>query len=209
MYPRNATRFGDEAYAAGAKSLLARGASLIVITRGAKGVLAWHSKAGAVEVEAPAVEVVDTIGAGDSFHAALLFARREQGCLERVRLQAVSANELRARAVLCLRMRCNHLHPHRRGSAPRQRSAPSLVGLRTADSCVQLLLHVRSGPGVLQCRFTSPPMSPRFYRRWKWSMERQAQERRRQRAQAIGRRKIVQNESGVSTASPHSRSHKA
>ena len=87
--------FGNEAYAARAESLLARGASLIVITRGIKGALAWHGKAGPIEVAAPAVEVVDTIGAGDSFHAALLFALREQGCLERARLQAVSANELR------------------------------------------------------------------------------------------------------------------
>jgi len=87
--------FGDEAYAARAESQLARGAGLIVITRGIKGALAWHSRAGLLEVGAPAVEVVDTIGAGDSFHAALLFALREQGCLERVKLQAASANELR------------------------------------------------------------------------------------------------------------------
>jgi len=86
---------GDEPYAERAQALLARGAGLVVITRGTKGALAWHTSAGAIEVEAPAVEVVDTIGAGDSFHAALLFALREQGCLERPKLQAAGAGELR------------------------------------------------------------------------------------------------------------------
>src|SRR5262245_14553408 len=87
--------FGDEAYAARAESLLACGAGLIVITRGTQGALAWHNKAGVIEVGAPAVEVVDTIGAGDSFHAALLFALGQQGCRERAQLRAVGADALR------------------------------------------------------------------------------------------------------------------
>jgi fructokinase len=41
--------------------------------------MAWHKQAGVVEVETPAVDVVDTIGAGDSFQAALLFALRATG----------------------------------------------------------------------------------------------------------------------------------
>ncbi len=51
--------------------VLAAGASLVAITRGADGArlrTAWH----AVEVAAPATAVVDTIGAGDSFMAGLL-----------------------------------------------------------------------------------------------------------------------------------------
>jgi len=86
---------GEEAYAGRAAALIARGASLIVVTRGTKGALAWHCHAGAIEVPAPAVDVVDTIGAGDSFHAALLFALREQGCIDRTGLQAAGAPELR------------------------------------------------------------------------------------------------------------------
>ena len=58
------------------RALLARGASLVVVTRGTKGAQAWHRTAGAIEVGAPTVDVVDTIGAGDSFQAALLFALR-------------------------------------------------------------------------------------------------------------------------------------
>jgi fructokinase len=87
--------YGDEAYADRAEALLAQGASLVVITRGTKGALAWHRRSGAVDVPAPSVEVVDTIGAGDSFHAALLFALREQACIERTELRAADAAELR------------------------------------------------------------------------------------------------------------------
>ncbi len=66
--------YGGGDYAGKAKSLIEGGASLVVVTRGVQGAQAWHRVAGAVEVEAPTVNVVDTIGAGDSFQAALLFA---------------------------------------------------------------------------------------------------------------------------------------
>ena len=62
---------GHDNYAERATALLAEGRSLVVVTRGKKGALAWHRNAGMVEVEAPEVDVVDTIGAGDSFQAAL------------------------------------------------------------------------------------------------------------------------------------------
>src|SRR6267378_1255763 len=68
--------YGGSDNAGKAKSLIKGGASLVVVTRGIKGAQAWHREAGAVEVEAPTVDVVDTIGAGDSFQAALLFALR-------------------------------------------------------------------------------------------------------------------------------------
>src|SRR5262249_8613739 len=66
--------YGSELYAEWVNAMLARGASLVVVTRGTKGALAWHRTAGAIEVGAPAVKVVDTIGAGDSFQAGLLSA---------------------------------------------------------------------------------------------------------------------------------------
>ena len=68
--------YGGSDYAGRAKSFIDAGASLVVVTRGIRGAQAWHKEAGAVEVEAPTVNVVDTIGAGDSFQAALLFALR-------------------------------------------------------------------------------------------------------------------------------------
>jgi fructokinase len=77
-----------------AKSLIAAGTSLVVVTRGIKGAQAWHREAGLVEVEAPAIDVVDTIGAGDSFQAALLFALRAIGRIKRSALAQMNAGEL-------------------------------------------------------------------------------------------------------------------
>jgi len=99
----------NRAYAARAQSVLARGASLVVITRGTKGAIAWHRHAGAVEVEAPSVEVVDTIGAGDGFQAALLFALQRLDRIERAKLKALGADDLRRAlsfACRCAAMTC-------------------------------------------------------------------------------------------------------
>jgi fructokinase len=87
--------FGDEPIHQRAGTLLARGASLVVITRGNSGAIAWHAGAGQIEVAAPKVEVADTIGAGDSFQAALLFALHKQGRLARQQLKDIGADELR------------------------------------------------------------------------------------------------------------------
>ena len=86
--------YGNDDYAGRAKSMMAAGVSLVVVTRGARGVQAWHREAGAVEAEAPAVTVVDTIGAGDSFQAALLYALHALGRIERDALKGTSAGEL-------------------------------------------------------------------------------------------------------------------
>ena len=86
--------YGGNEYAGRAKSFMAAGASLVVVTRGIQGAQAWHKTAGAVEVEAPTVKVVDTIGAGDSFQAALLFALRAIGRIERESLARADSAEL-------------------------------------------------------------------------------------------------------------------
>jgi fructokinase len=86
--------YGGSDHAGRAKSLIKAGASLVVVTRGIKGAQAWHGEAGAVEVEAPSVNVVDTIGAGDSFQAALLFALRAIGRIGRQALARTNSEEL-------------------------------------------------------------------------------------------------------------------
>lgn len=87
--------FGEEPYQQRASALLGQGTNLVVITRGNNGAIAWHAKAGQIEVEAPKVAVADTIGAGDSFQAALLFALHKQGRLARQQLKDIGADELR------------------------------------------------------------------------------------------------------------------
>src|ERR1700674_5688833 len=87
--------YGGGDHAGRAKSFIEAGASLVVVTRGIKGAQAWHKQAGGVEVGAPTVDVVDTIGAGDSFQAALLFALRAIGRIKSESLAQTNADELR------------------------------------------------------------------------------------------------------------------
>lgn len=57
--------------ATSARAWLHRGPAIVVITRGAEGSLAFLSSS-AIECAAPHIAVVDTVGAGDTFHAGLL-----------------------------------------------------------------------------------------------------------------------------------------
>jgi fructokinase len=61
-----------------ATHLLSGGAAAVVVTRGGAGV-SWYAEAHEVTVPAPAVEVVDTIGAGDTVTAAVVHALWERG----------------------------------------------------------------------------------------------------------------------------------
>lgn len=107
---------GDEAYADRAKALFARGVTLFVVTRGTDGAEAWHRKAGFIKAEAPRVDVVDTIGAGDSFQAALLAALHRQDRLARAALSELTADELRR--ALSFACRCAAITCTRRGADP-------------------------------------------------------------------------------------------
>jgi fructokinase len=60
--------------------LLGLGAGAVVVTWGGKGA-SCHTRSGGVEVAAEPVEVADTIGAGDSFCAALLDGLRRRDLL--------------------------------------------------------------------------------------------------------------------------------
>jgi fructokinase len=66
--------------AAFAADCLGKGAGLVALTRGGKGAFAWHAS-GVVEVPPMRVDVIDTVGAGDTFQAALLARLAELGVL--------------------------------------------------------------------------------------------------------------------------------
>jgi fructokinase len=108
--------YGGSDHGGRAKALIEAGASLVVITRGIKGAQAWHREAGAVEVQAPTVKVVDTIGAGDSFQAALLFALRAIGRIGTDALAQMNAEELRR--VLSFATGCAAITCGRAGADP-------------------------------------------------------------------------------------------
>ena len=70
--------------AAFAADCLGKGAGLVALTRGGKGAFAWHAS-GVVEVPPVQVDVIDTVGAGDTFQAALLTRLDELGALSPAR----------------------------------------------------------------------------------------------------------------------------
>lgn len=88
-----------EAPATVAARWLGLGPSLVAITRGPDGVLAVGSTSPLVQRSAVPVAVVDTVGAGDAFMAALLAGLRQRGLLGRAqigRLRALPGAELAA-----------------------------------------------------------------------------------------------------------------
>jgi fructokinase len=84
------------------RALLARGPSAVVVTRGGQGA-AWFSRESRVEVPATPVPVADTIGAGDTFAAALVDGLLGQvgglAALDQEAIRAVLNRAVRAAAV--------------------------------------------------------------------------------------------------------------
>ena len=75
------------------EDLLARGARLVCLTEGAKGVRAFWP-GGESFVAAKRVEVVDTVGAGDTFNASLLAGLSRTGLLSKAGLETLTAESL-------------------------------------------------------------------------------------------------------------------
>lgn len=100
--------FPDLSHEEAAASLLAEGVALAVVTLGADGAFGAHRDF-RVAVEAPPVEVVDTIGAGDSFGAGLLAWLHDHDAiepaitLEREELEAALRYASLAAAITCSR----------------------------------------------------------------------------------------------------------
>lgn len=105
--------YGDADMDAVAQGFLQNGADLVVVTRGRHGATAWNRGAGAIHVPAPDITLVDTIGAGDTFLAALLVTLHDRGWLRGLEAltAAILADCLRfaaaAAAVTCSRAGAN------------------------------------------------------------------------------------------------------
>jgi fructokinase len=72
---------GDRPTLEAARALAGAGPSLVVVTRGGEGAVALRADGTEVAVAAPVVDVVDTVGAGDSFMGALLHRLDAEGFL--------------------------------------------------------------------------------------------------------------------------------
>jgi fructokinase len=102
-----------------ASEALANGVRLLVVTLGGDGARAWSGSATAL-VPAIAVDVIDTVGAGDSFQSALLTWLAEHGFLSIDALGALSAVQLQEAlrfAALAAGITCS-----RRGANPPRRN---------------------------------------------------------------------------------------
>ena len=73
---------------------LGSGVSLIIITHGGNGSAAF-STTGTIRTGAQPVDIIDTIGAGDSFNAGILSALREAGLLNKSSLAAADIGDIR------------------------------------------------------------------------------------------------------------------
>jgi fructokinase len=78
-----------------ASQWLAQGVQLVVVTRGADGSLAWHAN-GQASATPISVKVIDTVGAGDTFQAALLTWLAEQALLSRAGLTSLEPQRISA-----------------------------------------------------------------------------------------------------------------
>jgi len=78
-----------------AKDWLAMGASLVLVTRGGRGAAGFLKNGDVVAVEGRKIEVCDTVGAGDTFHAAILASLNKARLLTKTSLAALEARALR------------------------------------------------------------------------------------------------------------------
>jgi fructokinase len=86
--------------AAQAQTLCAQGPSLVLLTRGAQGATAFRASGAAVSVSAYRVDVVDTVGAGDTFNAGFLAGLMDHGITNPAQLADLGADGLRGALLL-------------------------------------------------------------------------------------------------------------
>ena len=93
---------GDGALADLAAGILSQGPSVVLVTEGARGATAYR-RDHTIFVAAETVEVVDTVGAGDTFNAGILAGLLQSGALSKARIGALDRDTLRAALSLAVR----------------------------------------------------------------------------------------------------------
>lgn len=74
--------------------LLSNGPSVVIVTRGGDGAIGFLATGGEVQVPAQRAEIVDTVGAGDTFNAGVLAKLSELGHLQKQGLADISTTDL-------------------------------------------------------------------------------------------------------------------
>ncbi|WP_432817390.1 carbohydrate kinase family protein [Sulfitobacter sp. JB4-11] len=76
-------------------AVLDRGPSVVILTRGGEGATGFLADGAEVNVPAQRVEIVDTVGAGDTFNAGVLAKLYELGALQKPKLKSLPPDALR------------------------------------------------------------------------------------------------------------------
>lgn len=76
--------------------LLQAGPAVVIVTRGSQGATGYMADGRTVSVPVKPVQVVDTVGAGDTFNAGVLAQLHRAGLLTKQALRAISPDDLRA-----------------------------------------------------------------------------------------------------------------
>jgi fructokinase len=77
-----------------AHDLLKFGPNVVIVTRGGKGATGYLHNGERIDVAAAQVQVVDTVGAGDTFNAGFLASLDEAGRLDKASVRAMEADTL-------------------------------------------------------------------------------------------------------------------
>ncbi len=76
--------------------ILAQGPKLVIVTKGSDGAKAYLAGGQSTESAARKVDVVDTVGAGDTFNAGVLAKLSQMGCLTKQGIASLSADDAQA-----------------------------------------------------------------------------------------------------------------
>ena len=103
-----------------ALKIIESGASLVVVTLGKQGAFAVNKKHEFIEVPAKEIKVIDTIGAGDTFAAALITQLLENSWINKNELEKLKTTDLTAiltncalaATITCSRQGANPPHRH-------------------------------------------------------------------------------------------------
>ena len=70
------------------------GLAIVILTCGGSGVRAWKPEEKPIFVDSLKVDVVDTVGAGDSFNAGFLTSLAEAGLLKKAAIRVISESDI-------------------------------------------------------------------------------------------------------------------
>jgi len=85
-----------------AQNWIEQGASLVIITRGAKGAMAYSANDKYFQPAIP-TKVCDSVGAGDTFSAAILASLEKQNLLDKQKLAKISSEQIKQALLLASR----------------------------------------------------------------------------------------------------------